>query len=93
MHLHSVCLTGDTLFSSFFSQEQARIKEDINGKDLSDGTTRLGEAMAIVVRFINSEWKIQQRLIRFQLIAHSMKGEEVARELISVLYSIGSSFL
>ena len=32
-----------------FSQEQARIKEEINGKDLSvifDGTTRLGEAMA-----------------------------------------------
>ena len=34
-----------------FSQEQAQIKEELNGKDLSvifDGTTRLGEAMAIM---------------------------------------------
>ncbi len=82
-----------------FSQEQARIKEELSGKDLSvifDGTTRLGEAMAIVVRFIDSDWQIQQRLIRFQLIAQSMSGEEVAREVITALstqYSINSSSL
>jgi hypothetical protein len=38
-----------------FSQEQSLIKEEIAGKDLSvifDGTTQLGEAMAILVRFI-----------------------------------------
>jgi len=60
-----------------FSQQQAQIKEELNGKDLSvifNGTTRLGEAMAIVVRFISSDWQIQQRLIRFQLIARSMSG-------------------
>ena len=82
-----------------FSQEQARIKEELDGKDLSvifDGTTRLGEAMAIVVRFIDLNWLIQQRLIRFQLIAQSMSGEQVARELITALsiqYSISSSSL
>ena len=59
------------------SQEQARIKEEIGGKDLSvifDGTTRMGEAMGIVVRYITSDWKIQQRLIRLQLLAQSMSG-------------------
>jgi len=60
-----------------FSQQQAQIKEELNGKDLSvifDGTTRLGEAMATVVRFISSDWQIQQRLIHFQLIVRSMSG-------------------
>ena len=82
-----------------YSQEEAQIKEEIRGKDLPvifDGTTRLGEAMAIIVRFIDSDWQIQQRLIRFQLIAQSMSGEQVARELItalSTLYSINSSSL
>ena len=61
-----------------------------------DGTTRLGEAMAIVVRLISSDWQIQQQLIRFQLIAQSMSGEQVARELITTLstqYSISSTSL
>ena len=81
------------------SQEQALIKEELAGRDLSvifDGTTRLGEAMAILVRFIDSNWQIQQRLIRFQLLAQSMTGEQVARELIMALstqYSVSSSSL
>ena len=82
-----------------FSQEQAQINEELNGKDLLvifDGTTRFGEVMAIVVRFISSDWQTQQRLIHFQLIVQSMSGEQVARELITALsiqYSISSSSL
>ena len=80
------------------SQEQVRIKE-VGGKDLSvifDGTTRMGEAMGIVVRYVTSDWKIQQRLVRLQLLAQSMSGEEVARELITTLsvhYSVSSNSL
>lgn len=81
------------------SQEQSKIKEEISGKYLSvifDGTTRLGEAMAVLVRYVDSDWKIQQRLVCLKLIAKSMTGEEIARELISVLsvqYSIASDKL
>ena len=81
------------------SQEQAKIKEELCGKDISvifDGTTRMGEAMGIVVRYVSSEWKIEQRLVRLQLLAQSMSGEEVARELIatlSVSYSINPTSL
>ena len=49
-----------------FSQEQESIKKGISNKYLSvifDGTTRLGEAMTIVVRYIDDEWSIQQRLM------------------------------
>lgn len=69
------------------SEERKRVKAEIDGKSLAvtfDGTTRLGEVMAIVVRFI-SDWKIQQRLIRLRFLMKSMTGEEVARELISAL--------
>jgi hypothetical protein len=81
------------------TQEKADIKAEILGKSVSvifDGTTRLGEAMAIVVRFVDDSFVIQQRLIRLQLLVKSMTGEEIARELINTLsaqYSIGSDLL
>ena len=69
-------------------EEQKRVKEEIKGRKVSvvfDGASRLGEAMAIILRFVDSSWKIHQRLIRLQLLAKSMSGEEIARELVSVL--------
>ena len=36
------------------------------------------EAMGIVVRYVTSEWKVEQQLVRLQLLAQSMSGEEVA---------------
>ena len=80
-------------------EEQAKIKQEIEGKDVSvifDGTTRLGEAMAVVIRFVSDDWRVEQRLLQLKTLAKSMTGEEIARELISVLstsYSIGSNQL
>ena len=58
-----------------FAQEQELLKQEVSGKFLSviiDGTTRLGEAMAIVVGYVDEEWNIQQRLIRLKLLQKSM---------------------
>ncbi|CAB4043690.1 RNA-directed DNA polymerase from transposon BS, partial [Paramuricea clavata] len=69
-------------------EEKKNTLEELTGREISivfDGTTRLGEALVIIVRFLDSEWKIQQRLLRFLLLAKSLAGEEVAREIISVL--------
>ena len=69
-------------------EEEGGIKAEISGSKIAvifHGTTRPGEALAIVVKFISNEWQIQQRLIRLELLAKSLKGEELARELISVL--------
>jgi hypothetical protein len=80
-------------------QEQANIRQEILGRYVSvifNGTSRLGEALAVVVRFISNEFTIEQRLVKLQMLAKSMKGEEIAREPISVLsatYGIGSGFL
>jgi len=81
------------------SEEESRVRSEIAGKKVSvvyDGTTRLGEALAIILRFVSSGWKIEQRLVRVQMLSQSLSGEEIARELISipsVSFSIGSSDL
>ena len=68
-------------------QEFNTIKEEITHKPLAfifDGTTRLGEGLYMVVLFVN-DWLIEERLICFELLAKSLSGEEIARQLISVL--------
>ncbi len=47
-----------------------------------DGTTHVCEAMVLVIRFVDKAWKIQQRVVRLMLLAKSLTGEEVARQLI-----------
>ena len=52
--------------------------------------------MAIVVRYIDDSFTIQQRLICLQLLAKSMAGEEIAREIINALsmqYSVSSNLV
>ena len=61
-----------------------------------DGTSHSGEAFAILVRFVNDSFVIQQQLIAIQLLSKSLTGEEIAHELVQVLsvsYSISSSRL
>ena len=61
-----------------------------------DGTTRLGEALATVVRFVTNDWTIEHRLVKMQLLAKSLTGKEITRELIHVLateYNVGSNNL
>ena len=50
-----------------------------------DGTTRSGEAMAIILRFVNDDWMILHCLHSLQVLAESHTGEEIVRELMSVL--------
>ena len=69
-------------------EEEEIIKGELAGHNISvifDGTTRLGEALAIVVKFVTADWEVKQRLVRLQLLAKSLKGEELAREIIMVL--------
>ena len=69
------------------SQEQQQIKSELQSKKVCvifDGTTRLGEALVIVLRFVDG-FVIKQRLVRFLTLTKSLTGEEIARELINVL--------
>ena len=49
-----------------------------------DGTSRLGEALVIVLRFLDN-WEIKQRLVQLQILVKSITGEELAREILGVL--------
>ena len=66
------------LIPFFEKHEFDIIVNELKGKDLSvifDGTTRLGEALGIVLRFVDDGWKIIQRLVRLQMVAKSVNGE------------------
>ena len=75
-------------FPFILHQEEKRIHDEITGKVLSvvlEGTAHLGEALATILRFVTDDWVIQQCLVRVQLLTKSFSGEEIARELISIL--------
>ena len=72
------------LISFVHHQAVQKISKEIEGKKVSV-IFRMGEAMAILVRFVSDDWRIEQQLICVQLLAKSLCGEEIARELISVL--------
>lgn len=44
----------------------------------------MGEALALVIRFCVG-WSIKQKLVRFSMLAKSLSGEEIAREILTVL--------
>ena len=89
---NAFCLTDRRNMNDYvpfiLKEEESRIRSEIDGQQLSvifDGTSRLGEALAIVLSFIDNDWSVQQRLVRVQMLSKSLSGEEIARELISVL--------
>ena len=66
-------------------QEKETLKNEIEGVPVSvvfDGTTREGEALAIVVHFVR-DWQIEQRLVRLLLLARPVTGDELAREILT----------
>ena len=74
------------LVTFVLNQERTHIQSELQGKYLPvvfDGTTRLGEVLAVVVRLIN-DWKVEQRLVCLEFLQKSVNGEELARELISI---------
>ena len=65
-------------------QETERLKEEIATRDLGlifDGSTRLGEAIVIIVRFVSDSWFIVQRLIRLDICAKSVNTLDLAHVL------------
>ena len=82
-------LTSQSHLSSVLQKEKETLKSELSeAKAVStifDGSTRLGKALAIIVRFVDSQWNVQQRLVRLQVLAKSLKAEELAQCLIQTL--------
>ena len=79
--------------------EENKIHQEISGKNVSaifDGTSRLWEALALLLRFMDDDFSLEQRMVRVQMLSKSLTVEEIAKELITVLsvtYSIHPSNL
>lgn len=76
------CLTDKRHFRDLIpfilEEEKQNIKLSIQGKWLSvifDGTSHSGEALPILVQYIDDSWNIQQRLLR--MLSKSLTGEEI----------------
>ena len=69
------------LIPFILSEEKCRLRGEITGGDVAvifDGTSRFGEALVVVLRFMDFDsWSPQQRLVRLQLLAKSMCGDEI----------------
>ena len=83
-------------------EERERVKKRISGKRVSvifDGATHVAEALNIL-RFVseleNQERKVEQRLVRLLFVTKTMKGEELAQQLMTSLsteFGISSALL
>lgn len=69
-------------------EEYKSISREILGKELSiifDGTTRDGEALAVLARFVQ-DWDVKVGLMRFQLVKSSVNDDKLACIIIEVLH-------
>ena len=63
------------------SEEKARLQSLLRDKNIGiifDGTTRLGEAIAIVFRFLDG-WTVRQVLVRLRTVAKPVTGQDLAK--------------
>ena len=104
-------LTGSSNLGQYVSmalkQEIEQIKQELEmpgqvglTRDISvifDGSTRQGEAIVIIVRFMDNDWNITQRLVRIEVCSKSVNANQLAQVLnqcLSVEYGVrGNSLL
>ena len=89
---HGFSLTSSSnlrhLLPFILQEEMTQRKKEIDGKPVSiifDGTTHVCEAMVVVLRYVRSDWVIKQSVCHLMLLAKSMSGEKIARQIIMVL--------
>ena len=87
------CLTSSGHLSEtiplVLEREKEILKTDISiANEFSvvfDGSSRLWEVLAIVLCYIDTQWKIQQRLLKLETLEKSLKSQELAQRLIQCL--------
>ena len=92
--------------SIVFKQEVKRIKNELTlpgqtgmTRDVSmifDGSTRQGEAIAVIMCFLDDNWSIIQCLVRIDLCSKSVNADELAQVLyqcLSVDYGVKTNLL
>lgn len=76
--------------------EIQRVREAIKGKFkcfIFDGTSRLGEAFAVVCRYVTADLNIHHKLIAFRVVSQSMTGIQIVSLLNQCICDSGSKVL
>ena len=89
-HAFSLCDSSKLrqLIPFILDKELSDPRQAIDGKSVSmifDSTTYVCEAMVVVLRYMDDDWKIKQKVCRLMLLPKSMNGEELARQLITAI--------
>lgn len=101
-HGHRLTASGhlSELILSILDKEKEKVKSELqNVEEVSiifDGTTRLGEAIAVVIRFVQENVKPTQRLLRLQVLSKALKVQELAQKLmfyVAVEHQFGPNML
>lgn len=80
--------TLSRMIPMILAQERDNVKTAISDRSVSviyDGCTRLGEALVIVLRYVDDQWLIKQVLVRLKVLSKTLTGQELAGELIHAL--------
>ena len=76
-------------------KEKEKLKAELNivreASIIFDGTARLGEALAIVVRYVQQDFRPTQRLLRLEVLAKPLKGNELAQRLMTCMAVVNRS--
>ena len=69
--------------------EREKLKEELKEKPfisvIFDGSMHLGEMLVVLVRFVDCNLEICQRLVRVHVLAKSLNAQQLAREIITTL--------
>ena len=63
------------------------LKEHPHVSAVFDSGTYLGEALVIILRFVTIDFEVCQRLVRVRTLAKSLNGQQLAREIVTLLAS------
>lgn len=91
-----LALTSSAHMRSFVAKIEAfeweTLKDEVRGQDVCliyDGTSRLGECTAVLLRWCSPSFQLEQRLIALRSVAKHMNGDTLGPFLIDVLGSLG----
>ena len=83
------------LIPAVLEKEKEKLKAELQvvteASMIFDGTARLGEALAIVVRYVQQHFRPTQRLLRLEVLAKPLKGNELAQRLMTCM-AVNNSF-
>ena len=51
------------------------------------GSTQQGEAIAIIIQFVNDQWEIVQRLVRIDIVAKLVTATQISQVLMETLFT------